>query len=338
MIESNIELVNKVTTKKQIDGSKFENKLRPKGFDQYIGQTKLKNNLKISIAAAKKRNDVLDHILLHGSPGIGKTTLANIIATELGSNLRVTSGPALEKQGDVASIISNLKENDVLFIDEIHRLKPVVEEVLYTAMEDFAIDIIIGKGSSARSMRIDLPRFCLIGATTKVSMISSPLRDRFGNVCTFENYSDENICDIIERSARILDCDIDADAAIELSKSSRSTPRIANRLLKRVRDYSEVTSDGIISMKILKEALKALGIDKLGLDDRDREILKIMAIKFSGRPVGLSTLAAAANEEQATIEDVYEPFLIQLGLLERTQRGRKITSNGYRHLGMDMSL
>lgn len=311
---------------------RFENRLRPKSLDEYIGQKNLKQNLKIAIQAAKKRKETLDHVLLHGSPGIGKTTLANIIASEVGVNLRITSGPAIEKQGDVASIISNLKENDILFIDEIHRLKPVVEEVLYTAMEDFAIDIIIGKGSSARSMRIDLPKFTLIGATTKVSMLSSPLRDRFGNVFHFQSYSSEDIQEIIERSAYILDCEIDTKSASLLAKSCRFTPRIANRLLKRVRDYSDYKDESSINVSVLSDALNAIGVDEKGLDSRDRDILRIILDKFSGGPVGLSTIAAATSEEEATIEDVYEPFLIQIGFLERTSRGRKVTDKAVHHL------
>jgi len=310
----------------------FENSLRPKSLDDYIGQEDLKSNLKIAINSAKKRSDSLDHVLLHGSPGLGKTTLASIIATELSSNLRITSGPALERQGDIASIISNLEENDVLFIDEIHRLRPVVEEVLYTAMEDFAIDIIIGKGNSARTMRIDLPKFTLIGATTKISMLSSPLRDRFGNVLTFNKYTNEDIAEILLRSAKILNLNLSTDSALMLAKSARSTPRIANRLLKRVRDFAVYVNKSEIDIPLLNEALSSLGIDKYGLDNRDREILRTIFDNFAGGPVGLNTIAAATNEDEATIEDVYEPYLIQKGFLERTQRGRKITPKAEKYI------
>lgn len=313
--------------------SHFENKLRPSCFAEYIGQDAIKDNLSIAIKAAKKRGDPLDHVLLHGGPGLGKTTLANIIASEFDVSIKITSGPALEKQGDIASIISNLEENDVLFIDEIHRLKPSVEEILYTAMEDFGIDIIIGKGPSARSMRLDLPNFTLIGATTKVSMLSSPLRDRFGNVFRFQFYTDDDIKSIILRSARILGTKINFEAADLLARSSRKTPRIANRLLKRVRDYAEVKNKPMVDIPILRESLDALGIDPLGLDHADREILSIIIEKFSGGPVGLNTLSAAVSEDQSTIEDIYEPFLIQLGFLERTARGRIATKSAYEHLG-----
>jgi len=332
MIESNEQEMERIITQKSIDPSQFENKLRPHSFDNFVGQITIKDNLGIAIQAAKKRKEPLDHILLHGAPGLGKTTLATIIAKESGVNIRITSGPALEKQGDIASIISNLQENDVLFIDEIHRLKPVVEEVLYTAMEDFGIDLIIGKGPSARTMRINLPRFTLIGATTKVSMLSSPLRDRFGNVFRLQFYTDDEIKQIILRSAQILNCKINDEAAKALSKSCRKTPRIANRLLKRCRDYAEVKNKPVIDMAILKDALKNLGIDELGLDHVDREMLSTIIEKFNGGPVGLNTLSAATGEEQDTIEDIYEPFLIQLGFLERTSRGRIATERAYEHL------
>jgi len=312
----------------------FENTLRPKNFSEYIGQSAVKQNLKIAIEAAKKRSDTLDHILLHGAPGLGKTTLAGIIAAEMGVSIKVTSGPALEKQGDVASIISNLSENDILFIDEIHRLKPIVEEVLYTAMEDFGIDIVIGKGPSARNMRISLPKFTLIGATTKVSLLSSPLRDRFGNVFKLQFYSKEEIAEIILRSAAILGCKIDGSLASVLAKSSRQTPRIANRLLKRLRDFADVKNKSVIDAGILDRSLSALGIDELGLDHTDREIITTIIDKFRGGPVGLNTIAAAISEEQSTIEDIYEPFLIQLGFLERTSRGRIVTERAYAHLGI----
>jgi len=335
MIESNKDNSKRVLSPlANSSSSQFENTLRPKTFDEYIGQKIIKDNLKVSIKAAKKRKESLDHVLLHGAPGLGKTTLASIIAKEMGSSMKVTSGPALEKQGDVASIISNLQENDILFIDEIHRLKPVVEEVLYTAMEDFGIDIIIGKGPSARNMRINLPKFTLIGATTKMNMLSSPLRSRFGNVFKLQFYTDQDIADIIIRSSSILDCNIDAKMAEVLAKSCRQTPRIANRLLKRVRDFADVKNESVIDMSILGEALKAVGIDDIGLDITDREILSILIEKFDGRPVGLNTLAAAICEEQGTIEDIYEPFLIKLGFLERTSRGRIATKKAYEHLSM----
>lgn len=310
----------------------FEDTLRPKSFDEYIGQDLIKNNLKIAIKAAKQRSETLDHILLHGAPGLGKTTLANIIAKETGTSIKITSGPALEKQGDVASVISNLQENDILFIDEIHRLKPVVEEILYTAMEDFGIDLIIGKGPSARNMRISLPKFTLIGATTKVNLLSSPLRSRFGNIFKLQFYTNDNIKDIILRSAIILNCKVSEDTAMILSESCRQTPRIANRLLKRVRDYADVKNKSIIDNDLLKKALESVGIDETGLDNTDREILSIIINKFNGGPVGLNTLSAAISEEQSTIEDIYEPFLIKLGFLDRTSRGRIATKKAYEHL------
>ncbi|MBD3330604.1 Holliday junction branch migration DNA helicase RuvB [Candidatus Peregrinibacteria bacterium] len=332
MIESVLESDAKLVESDSSFQSVFENRLRPTCFNEYIGQKSLKKNLLIAIEAAKKRGDPLDHTLLHGPPGLGKTTLANIIAREIGSDLKITSGPAFDKQGDVASIISNLNENDVLFIDEIHRLKPVIEEVLYTAMEDFAIDIIIGKGPSARSMRINLPPFTLIGATTKISMLSSPLRDRFGNVFNLEPYSNSEIKDIVIRSSRILDFDIEDNAAEHLAKTSRSTPRIANRLLKRVRDHAEVGGQKSIDSKILNKCLNSLGIDELGLDNKDREILSVIINKFNGGPVGVNTLSAAISEEISTIEEIYEPYLIKCGLLERTPRGRIATARASRHI------
>lgn len=332
MIESKMSEIKRLVTAKNTDPPQFENKLRPHSLAAFVGQSAIKDNLDIAIKAAKKRKEPMDHVLLHGAPGLGKTTLATIIAVESGVSIRITSGPALEKQGDVASIISNLHENDVLFIDEIHRLKPVVEEVLYTAMEDFGIDIVIGKGPSARTMRINLPRFTLIGATTKVSMLSSPLRDRFGNVFRLQYYTDDEIRQIILRSAKILNCKISDRAADLLAKSCRKTPRIANRLLRRCRDYAEVKNMTMIDENILSEALKNLGIDELGLDHIDREMLATIIEKFSGGPVGLNTLSAATGEEQDTIEDIYEPFLIQLGFLDRTSRGRIATQRAYDHL------
>ncbi len=335
MIESNEENLERVVSSTAINGSQFENKLRPRNFDDYIGQLNIKKNLRIAIDAAKQRRDILDHILLHGPPGLGKTTLAGVIANELGVNMKVTSGPAIEKAGDVASIISNLEENDILFIDEIHRLKPVVEEVLYTAMEDFGIDIIIGKGPSARSMRISLPKFTLIGATTKMSMLSSPLRSRFGNVFKLEFYSNDDIRDIIVRSARLLETNIKPEEALVLANSSRQTPRIANRLLKRVRDYADVKNESKISIELIEKALNEMGVDEIGLDHVDREILSVIINKFEGGPVGLNTLAAAISEEQTTIEDIYEPFLIKTGMLERTHRGRIATNRAYEHLKIE---
>lgn len=335
MIDSEMENEGRIVSAKADNMVQFENKLRPQILGEYIGQSLIKNNLKIAIEAAKGRGDSLDHILLHGAPGLGKTTLASIIANEFSVNIRITSGPALEKQGDVASIVSNLEEGDVLFIDEIHRLKPVVEEVLYSAMEDFGIDIIIGKGPSARNMRLSLPKFTLIGATTKLSMLSSPLRDRFGNIFKLQFYSDEEISEIIMRSAGLLDCSISGKMARELAKSCRKTPRIANRLLKRVRDYADVKNESVIDVKVLDDCLNALGIDDLGLDHTDREILHTVIEKFKGGPVGLNTIAAAISEEQSTIEDIYEPFLIQLGFLERTNRGRIVTDRAYDHLQLN---
>jgi Holliday junction DNA helicase RuvB len=336
MIESAINDIGEVISTSAPSIVQFENKLRPKSFAEYIGQPNVKRNLGISIAATKKRGDVLDHVLLHGAPGLGKTTLANVIVNEMGVGMKITSGPAIEKPGDVASIISNLEEGDVLFIDEIHRLRPVVEEVLYTAMEDFGIDIIIGKGPSARSMRINLPKFTLIGATTKLSMLSSPLRSRFGNLFKLEFYNDEDVRAIIQRSAGILGVNVEAGAAERLAASSRQTPRIANRLLKRVRDYSEVEGYKVVDSVVVEKALSAIGIDHIGLDHVDRNIITTIVEKFAGGPVGLNTLSAAISEEQSTLEDIYEPFLIKMGFLERTSRGRIVTENAYKHLGLKM--
>lgn len=313
----------------------FENTLRPRNFEEYVGQTKVKENLKISIEASKKRNDPLEHIILHGPPGLGKTTLATIISREMGVNLKITSGPALEKQGDLAAIISNLGDRDVLFIDEIHRLKPAIEEILYTAMEDFGIDIVLGKGPSAKSMRLSLPKFTLIGATTKVSMLSSPLRDRFGHNFRLDFYTVAEIRNIILRSARILSCKIQDDAANLLAACSRQTPRIANRLLKRIRDYADYKNKDVIDVSVVKGAMEALGVDEKGLDHVDREILTSIITKFGGGPVGLSTISAATSEEEPTIEDIYEPYLIKIGFLERTSRGRIATPHAYDHLGIE---
>jgi len=334
MIESNAEALEEIIDPKNREFSQFDNKLRPCSFAEYIGQEVIKENLKIAISAAKKRKEPLDHVLLHGPAGLGKTTLAGIIAKELGVNMKITSGPALEKQGDIASIISNLNENDILFIDEIHRLKPSVEEILYSAMEDFGIDIVIGKGPTARSMRLNLPRFTLIGATTKVSMLSSPLRDRFGSTFRLQFYDEGNIKQIVLRSAKILGSKISDEAAKILARSSRQTPRIANRLLKRARDYADIKNKSLIDETTLNGTMESLGIDKVGLDHMDREILLTIMKQFNGGPVGLGTLSAAMSEEEATVEDIYEPFLIQLGFLERTARGRTATDRAYNHLSV----
>ncbi len=307
--------------------------LRPKDLKSYVGQENIKKNLSISMNAAKKRKDVIEHILFYGPPGLGKTTLANIIANEMGVNIKITAGPVLEKAGDLAAILTNLEEGDILFIDEIHRLNKVVEEVLYPAMEDYALDIIVGKGPSAKTIRIDLPKITIIGATTRISLISSPLRDRFGNVFRLSFYENEEIQQIVKRSANILNIDIDNEGAMEIAKRSRKTPRIANRLLKRVRDFVCVENKDKITVKESKQSLDSLEVDELGLDHADRFILETIIEKFNGGPVGLNTLSAATSEEMATIEDVYEPFLIQIGFLQRTQRGRIVTENAYKHLG-----
>lgn len=312
-----------------------ENILRPKTLDEYIGQSEIKQNLSVFLPAAKKREEAMEHILLHGPPGLGKTTLALILASEMGAGIRITSGPAIEKAGDLAALLTNLKPNDVLFIDEIHRLRPSVEEILYSAMEDFCLDLMVGKGPSARSMRISLPPFTLIGATTKLSLLSSPLRDRFGNVLKLEFYTEDDIQAIIKRSADILQVKIDDNAALKLAKSARRTPRVANRLLRRVRDFAEVHGHKVVDLEVAAGTLSMLGIDELGLDGTDRKLLKTIAEKFHGGPVGLSTLSAATSEEEATIEDIYEPFLMQLGFLKRTPRGRLLTSNVYTHLGIN---
>jgi Holliday junction DNA helicase RuvB len=307
--------------------------LRPKNLSEFIGQDKIKSNLSILIQAAQKRNEPIEHVLLYGAPGLGKTSLAYVICHELGANIRITSGPAIEKAGDLAAILTNLNQGDILFIDEIHRLNKNIEEILYPAMEDYALDIIIGKGPSARTLRIDLPRFTIIGATTKVSMLSSPLRDRFGITFHFNFYETEDVEKIIARSSRLLNIKIDEEAKTEIARRSRRTPRVANRLLKRVRDYSQVRSDGQIDRELCNQSLALLEIDGLGLDWIDRKILETIVDKFNGGPVGLNTIAASTGEDMSTIEDVYEPYLLQLGFLDRSPRGRIVTDNGYKHLG-----
>ena len=312
---------------------RLENTLRPQTLDEYIGQTKVKENMKIYIEAAQKRGDALDHCLFYGPPGLGKTTIANIIANEMNSNLKVTSGPAIEKPGDLAAILTTLSEYDVLFIDEIHRLSKNVEEILYPALEDYTLDIVIGTGPSAKSIRIDLPKFTLIGATTKAGSLTTPLRDRFGIIHKLELYSPEDLSVIVKRSAKILEVGIDDISAMEIARRSRGTPRIANRLLKRVRDYAAVLGDGNITLKITKHALNQLEIDELGLDETDRKILEIMINQYQGRPVGLETIATTLGDEVDTIEDVYEPYLIQIGFIARTPRGRMAMPPAYEHLG-----
>lgn len=308
--------------------------LRPHALDEYIGQEKVKDNLKIYIEAAKKRGEALDHVLLYGPPGLGKTTLAGIVAAEMGVHIRITSGPAIEKPGDLAALLTSLDDGDVLFIDEIHRLSRSIEEILYPAMEDFALDIIIGKGPSARSLRLDLKHFTLIGATTRAGQLSAPLRDRFGMILRLELYTPDELSRIVTRSAGILNIGIEKYGSLEIASRSRGTPRIANRLLKRARDFAEVKGDGVITEKIACEALKRMEIDELGLDLVDRNLLRAMIENYNGGPVGLETIAALIGEEAVTIEDVYEPYLMQLGFLSRTPRGRKVMPAGYRHLGL----
>ena len=324
-----------ITTDVTEEDFSLEGNLRPQSLEEYIGQQKTKDTLKIYIEAAKQRHDSLDHVLFYGPPGLGKTTLSAIIANEMGVHMKVTSGPAIEKPGEMAAILNNLQEGDVLFVDEIHRLNRQVEEVLYPAMEDFAIDIMLGKDSSARSIRLDLPKFTLVGATTRVGLLTAPLRDRFGVIQRLEFYTPEELCVIVKRSAKVLGVEIDEEGAFEIARRSRGTPRLANRLLKRVRDFAQVKYDGVITRHVADFALDILDVDKLGLDNNDRTLLLTLIQKFSGGPVGLETLAASIGEDSGTLEDVYEPYLLMNGLIMRTPRGRMATDLAYKHLGLD---
>lgn len=323
-----------LTTGLREEDRELEPKLRPATLESYIGQESVKENMRVFIQAAKQRKEALDHVLLYGPPGLGKTTLSNIIANEMDVNIKTTSGPAIERPGDMAAVLNSLNEGDILFIDEIHRLNRMIEEILYPAMEDFVIDIMIGKGPGARSVRLDLPRFTLIGATTRIGLLTAPLRDRFGVVQRLEPYSVENLKIILKRSAAVLQVEMEEGGAEEIARRSRGTPRLANRMLKRVRDFAQVRYDGVITEEVARFALDLLDIDKVGLDQTDRKMLLTMIEKFGGGPVGLDTLAASINEESETIEDVYEPYLLQLGYIQRTPRGRVVTRLGYAHFGM----
>ena len=323
-----------LTTGLREEDRELEPKLRPATLESYIGQESVKENMRVFIQAAKQRKEALDHVLLYGPPGLGKTTLSNIIANEMDVNIKTTSGPAIERPGDMAAVLNSLNEGDILFIDEIHRLNRMIEEILYPAMEDFVIDIMIGKGPGARSVRLDLPRFTLIGATTRIGLLTAPLRDRFGVVQRLEPYSVENLKIILKRSAAVLQVEMEEGGAEEIARRSRGTPRLANRMLKRVRDFAQVRYDGVITEEVARFALDLLDIDKVGLDQTDRKMLQTMIEKFGGGPVGLDTLAASINEESETIEDVYEPYLLQLGYIQRTPRGRVVTRLGYAHFGM----
>ena len=327
-----------ITTENLEEDAKIENNLRPQLLDDYIGQAKAKEMLNVYIRAARERGDALDHVLFYGPPGLGKTTLAGIIANEMGVNIKITSGPAIEKPGEMAAILNNLQEKDVLFVDEIHRLNRQVEEVLYPAMEDYVIDIMIGKGATARSIRLDLPKFTLVGATTRAGMLTAPLRDRFGVVHRMEYYTTEELVTIIKRSARVLEVGIDEAGALALARRSRGTPRLANRLLKRVRDFAQVKYDGDITKEVADYALDLLDVDKEGLDQTDRELLLTIVNKFAGGPVGLDTLAASVGEDAGTIEDVYEPYLLKNGFIQRTPKGRIVTEKAYIHLGIEMNM
>ena len=338
LLDNEMDFENRIVTPDYTqDDTETEFSLRPRTLEEYIGQDKAKENLKVFIQAAKLRGEPLDHVLLYGPPGLGKTTLSGIIANEMGAGIRITSGPAIEKPGDLAALLTNLEQGDILFIDEIHRLNRSVEEVLYPAMEDYALDIIIGKGPSARSIRIDLPKFTLVGATTRAGQLTGPLRDRFGVILRLELYTHNQLCEIVRRSASILGIPCDPTGAIELARRSRGTPRIANRFLKRVRDFAQVIGNGEISAAIAAEALDRLEVDYLGLDSIDRRILETIITSYAGGPVGLDTLAAAVGEESVTIEDVYEPYLMQIGFLSRTSRGRCVTPKAYEHLGLPVN-